>query len=513
MKIKKVGRKNVEILKKKKIYCYKKSLEYLKEIEQTFPELLDSIVGIVDDYAREWGEFVFGKYLWNVTSTEIFKTLDWKENVILITDGYVQESYGIIKNLFLDGLDEVYYFANKDTEIEETYREKYKNEPLKDIIVFRSGPQNKAYVKGMDFSDNARALFEYMLDNGFQKRYELVWIVKNPDLYKNNKRYRDVTFVSWDWPLSERQYERDEYFRVLCQAKYIFFTDAYGFARNCRSDQIRVQLWHGCGFKTRVNFARCEKRYEYTTVISELYAKIHADIYGLRDDQMLITGYAKEDWLFHPIDKSYLHKLGMGTADKYIFWLPTFRTASNQLALLNEYHKDTQVGLPIVETYSELDELNRLLSDLDIILVIKLHPFQKRDTINCKEMSNVVLIENEMLADLDIHINQLLGYADALISDYSSAAVDYLLLNRQIAFTLDDVEEYGEGRGFIFENIKDWLPGNEIYNFDDLKRYIVNVAHNEDACKERRERIKGLMHSYSDDRGCERIVEALGIKC
>ena len=93
-----------------------------------------------------------------------------------------------------------------------------------------------------------------------------------------------------------------------------------------------MQLWHGCGFKTRVNFVRCEKRYEYTTVISELYAKIHQDIYGLREDQILVTGYAKEDWLFHPV-KEVWEALPIPRAEKYIFWLPTFRMAKNGLSM------------------------------------------------------------------------------------------------------------------------------------------------------------------------------------
>ena len=71
------------------------------------------------------------------------------------------------------------FFANKETSIEESYRKKYKNHSLENIILFRSGPHASSYIKGMDFSNNARALFEYMLQEGFNKKYELVWLVKN----------------------------------------------------------------------------------------------------------------------------------------------------------------------------------------------------------------------------------------------------------------------------------------------------------------------------------------------
>jgi CDP-glycerol glycerophosphotransferase (TagB/SpsB family) len=86
-------------------------------------------------------------------------------------------------------------------------------------------------------------------------------------------------------------------------------------------------------------------------------------------------------------------------------------------------------------------------------------PFQKADMVHCKGFSNIHLLDNMKLVENDIQINHLLGYADALISDYSSAAVDYLVLDRPIAFTLDDVEEYNNSRGFVFDNIREWLPG------------------------------------------------------
>ena len=318
------------------------------------------------------------------------------------------------------------------------------------------------------------------------------------------------SFLSFDWSVSENKEERDRYYRVLCLAKYLFFTDAYGFARNSRSDQVRVQLWHGCGFKTRVNFARCEKRYEYTTVISDLYAEIHQDIYGLREDQMLVTGYAKEDWLFHP-DREAWERLGLAGAERYIFWLPTFRTAKEGLAQLNEYDLTGQTGLPVVDSYEKLSDLDRLLESLHTELIIKLHPFQDRSRVGRIHMKRIRVLEHETLVDMDLQINRLLGYADGLISDYSSAAVDYMLLDRPMGFTLDDVEEYGNSRGFVFENIRNWLPGKEIFSFEAFCEFVREVGEGRDSTAERRRELKERMHKYGDDRSCKRIVEALGI--
>ena len=511
MKLERLVQENIESVVGKGIVCYGKSESYLKELCARFP-LLDKLLGIIDDNKRNQGELLFCGRRLPVMDSSGLSQIDWRENVLLITDGYYREVYETLcqNSCVAENVDIIYYFANRDTECELEYREHYQNHALENIIVFRSGPQVSAYVKGMDFADNARALFEYMLAKGYNERYQLVWLVKNPGEFDKWRNYKNVEFLSFDWSVSENREERDRYFRALCLAKYIFFTDAYGFARNCRPDQTRVQLWHGCGFKTRVNFVRCEKRYEYTTVISEVYSKIHQDIFGLRADQMLVTGYAKQDWLFWPT-RDWQEKLGVAKARKYIFWLPTFRTAKAGLDNLNEYDLEGQTGLPIVRTYEELSQLDGLLHSLNMVLVLKLHPVQDREKIGRVDMGNIVVLDNEQLADLDIQINQLLGHADSMISDYSSAAVDYLLLDRPIGFTLDDVEEYAESRGFVFPDIKEWLPGKELFSFEDFCSFVREIGADIDSTREKRRMLKETLHQYGDGNNCKRIVEALGL--
>jgi CDP-glycerol glycerophosphotransferase len=51
-------------------------------------------------------------------------------------------------------------------------------------------------------------------------------------------------------------------------------------------------------------------------------------------------------------------------------------------------------------------------------------------------------------------LNAYLGICDVLVTDYSSVASDYLLLNRPIVLFAPDIDKYRGGRGFLFDPIE-----------------------------------------------------------
>lgn len=496
-------------LRSKKICLIEKSISYLDELCRIC-DILSRVVAIVDENERKCGDFFYKGFKIIVYPLEYLQKMDYEEMVVVITSDYYQEYISKIEKIIPGRLKEIYIFYNHETKLELYYRDLYKDAELQNMIVFRSGPHNLEYVRGMDFSDNARALFEYMLSIGLHKKYELVWFVKNPDEYARYKIYDNVSFLSYDDSVSKEISSRNTYYRALCLAKFIFFTDAYGFARNCRHDQVRVQLWHGCGYKMRLNGVSCEKRYEYMTVTSNLYADIHAKIFGLKREQMLVTGCAKEDWLFQE-NREKIKELRIPAGCKYIFWLPTYRFSGKDMEKPKDGNLNQETGLPLVSSVADLALLDEMLISYHMILLIKIHPFQDIHAVHCKGFSHIILLDNAQLAAKDIQINQLLNIADALISDYSSAAVDYLLLDRPMGFIVDDLEAYSSGRGFIFENILDWLPGNYIYEKKDLMDFIEETALGRDPYKLKRQRLRGILHQNMDGENCKRIVSALGI--
>ncbi len=400
-----------------------------------------------------------------------------------------------------------------DFKYEDEYREKYKNTALEDIIIFRSGPMPSMYIEGMDFDDNSRAVFEYALSVGVNKKYKLVWIVKNPSEWEGKfKEYDNVLFISWEDADSEDKNKRDSFFYYLCLAKFLFMTDSYGYALGCRSDQVRIMLWHGCGFKGRLGTSSNEHNYEYMAVTGDEYAKTYAKNFGLRFNQMLVTGLPKVDYIFHP-DLKWQEKLKVKKAEKYIFWLPTFRNVN---IAGYEKHNHTlpkgETGLPMVSSRGEMRKLDELLGDNKAVMIIKLHPMQDRNLIaDFSAFSNIQLFDSKELLKQDIQLNQILGYADALISDYSSVAVDYLVTDRPIAFTLDDFDSYEAERGFDWPDVKPHLPGKELYTFEETYDFVKSVLNGGDPGIEKRHSISESMQKYNDDQSSRRVLERFGI--
>lgn len=73
------------------------------------------------------------------------------------------------------------------------------------------------------------------------------------------------------------------------------------------------------------------------------------------------------------------------------------------------------------------------------------------------------------------------------------------------------MEEYEQSRGFVFENIREQLPGKELHSFDDFCAFVREVGEKVDSTGEKRRKLTAVMHQYQDDNSCRRIADVLGI--
>ena len=106
---------------------------------------------------------------------------------------------------------------------------------------------------------------------------------------------------------------------------------------------------------------------------------------------------------------------------------------------------------------------------------------------------------------------KFLGTTSALITDYSSVFLDYYLLNRPVAFTINDYEEYKEKRGFVFDDVKSLMAGPTISNLDELLKFLHSVMKSKDEFYIERNKVNSIVNSIQKD-FTKTLLENVGIE-
>ncbi len=351
--------------------------------------------------------------------------------------------------------------------------------------------------------DNSEAVFKYLVDNGYNKKYRIYCAVRHPETY-NKFNYENVKFISVFRSV----------WRIL-RSKFIFYHNEM-LAIMPTKNQVSIDFWHATTFKKINKMIDPDYRYDffsYITATSEMYRPIFAESFGCELDRVIVNGHPRNDYLFDNVNE--LQKIGVNKAEynKIFMWMPTYRFSYNEVQRDTDWEHLTESGLPIFKSNEDVEALNSYLKDNSSLLLIKLHPAQKTDIFNYTNRSNIKFLTNPQLDELDIHFYSLLKDTDALITDYSSVFFDYLLIDKPLAFTLDDLDSYGQNRGFVFENPLNYMPGMKLYAPEDFYNFLKDCFTGVDDYSLQRKDVNEKVNHYKDGKNCERIIKFVGINC
>jgi CDP-glycerol glycerophosphotransferase (TagB/SpsB family) len=120
------------------------------------------------------------------------------------------------------------------------------------------------------------------------------------------------------------------------------------------------------------------------------------------------------------------------------------------------------------------------------------------------KLSHLRFYTNNDLDRMNIQLYELLAYANKLITDYSTVALDYLLLNRSIGYVNDDIADFNKSRGFVFENYLDYCPGPKI---DTTAKFIDFIYSSKDEYKKQRKEILNFYHFHQTGNACATIAQ------
>ena len=167
--------------------------------------------------------------------------------------------------------------------------------------------------------------------------------------------------------------------------------------------------------------------------------------------------------------------------------------------------------MPVVKN-EDLYKLNEMLKQKKCLLWIKLHPMQDLDRYKEEDFDNIIIQSSDNFNAMGLDLYRLLASSDALITDYSSVFYDFMLMNRPIAFTVDDYEEYKDGRGFAVEDPDYYRTGPKIQTIEDLFSFITQVSNGKDEWQEKREKVNSEVNYYRDFKNCKRALKIGGVE-
>ncbi|MBR3147417.1 MAG: CDP-glycerol glycerophosphotransferase family protein [Eubacterium sp.] len=305
------------------------------------------------------------------------------------------------------------------------------------------------------------------------------------------------------------------FIKEMATAKAVLISTANDFLSfiDVRPETKIIQLWHGVGMFKKVGYSTLSskgfglnkeyrdvfdqyKNYSYVTIASEEQAWMFEDAMHISRDSGVLApvGISRTDLFF---DEKYKKEARRQMEElcpavkgrKIILYAPTFRGT---------------VNAPTAPDKLDIDAFGEALSD-EYVLFIKHHsvcenvrkeiPEKWRDSF-CYDMN----------ARPDLSIEKLLILADVCITDYSSIAFEYSILERPMLFFAYDLDDYLDERG-MYLDYDEVTPGPVCRTNQEMISCIRSLPEGFD-----REEVSAFRKKYvgmCDGHATERTIELI----
>lgn len=368
----------------------------------------------------------------------------------------------------------------------------------KNIILFESFPE---------LDGSPWMIYQEMNRRGVNKKYRMVWAVD-----KDFKVPADIACIPFFGELSLLQ----RLHRFWCMLHVKLIVDSNRPVCKKYPNTFRLFTRHGGPLKKCSDYMHSLGKMDCMLTLSPSLQDVdYIDCKGYcvqRKEDIVPLGFPANDRLFEKKDlfaNGFIPALCASRPkerfSKIIGWLPTFRQHREG----NRIDSDVvfPFGIPLIRTEDDLRQLNLFLSQKNILLAIQMHHAQAAN-FSKLTFSNIVLISQELKYKMGVSTANLMQSFDALITDYSAAYHEYVLLDRPIALTVDDFEEYSSTTGFLLDYFE-WIKGVYLKKLPDLFKFIEDVSSNVDSAKESRCQAMHRIHKYVDNQSTKRVVDFL----
>ncbi|MFT4108879.1 CDP-glycerol glycerophosphotransferase family protein [Propionicimonas sp.] len=308
--------------------------------------------------------------------------------------------------------------------------------------------------------------------------------------------------------------------RLTLRAGLVAVTHGFGDVdRYGVSGAVIVQLWHGAPLKKlhgdspavttlggleRVPGVSALIRRAYRAGTSQIslfptgsgfFAPFLASAFHLMRGQVKVLGEPRADVLFAGTRQERVAAsrallaphLGEHAASRVVLYAPTWRDG------------DPDPGVPTELQWLRIEEL---CERFDLVLLVRPHPLGVGEYTHASSRVRLLTAQDQPES------MPLLWGLDALVTDYSSMLVDYVVTGRPLVLLAPDLDAYRASRGLYVDY--DWLSGGRwSTDWDDvvdrLEHLFTDPAAADAAAAHSRE-LALRFHEWTDGRSAQRVV-------
>jgi hypothetical protein len=367
--------------------------------------------------------------------------------------------------------------------------------PIKSSLVLFHGSTVSSY------NESTRYLYEHLLKDEASSSLSIVWMTDSKVVYDYLRRL--------DRPVSMHRSIGGLWHYVRAGIVISNGTSYPSLLKFTGLSTIKICLHHGTG--PRSTNASDEKRVKDSfTILKKLsrfdyfnFTSKYSNIvvgkmqFLIPKNKRVVLGLPRCD---HLLDNNFVNKLRQNkplltrlnyqikNKDNCILYSPTWRPKDSPLSF----------PLSLLEGFI-IGDFDNWLKSNNILFFISAHPLMEdfEDFSNC---TNILYLDRSPVVD----INQLLPEIDLLITDYSSIATDFMLMDRPVIYVMPDYLYYLYDFGLL-EDMRVNLPGLEAENMLELQKHIIRSLKNPQEMHSQRGRYLNKYYDVSITDSCGNI--------
>ena len=347
--------------------------------------------------------------------------------------------------------------------------------------------------------ENALAVFKEILRRGWDKRYRIVLVSREPERISHWKSKRVAVIRKYKY--GDKRYTMWPVRWYSLQACLIIDENLQIKKRSPLTKS--VYLSHGSPVKDTHEYYNCLPDTDYALCQSEFWKPIESYGLNISEDKFVIKGLPRNDALFESVIS--LREVFDSAFAKIVVWYPTFRQREDRYCIQNT----ESAAIPIIHDEAAARQINEIAAQYGVMLVVKPHPVQDISRIQALNLDHLKVITDEFFARHGITSYEFLGKTDALITDYSSVIFDYLLTGKPIALAQEDYEEYEKKVGFAIDMNLLRSCTVQLESAEDFESFFRDLVEGNDPLREKRDELMHLTNQYTDGHSTERVVDWL----